>query len=107
MTHVQLPGAPLSPRSAVVTVGTFDGVHRGHRAVLDKLIEVAGARNQQSVIVTFDPHPLHVIRPESAPRLLTTTEERTALLRSAGADRVEVIPFTTELAAFPPRKFVE
>jgi riboflavin kinase / FMN adenylyltransferase len=107
MTRVQLPGAVLAPRSAVVTVGTFDGVHRGHRAVLDKLVEVARARNEQSVILTFDPHPLHVIRPESAPRLLTTTEERTALLRAAGADRVAVMHFTTELASFPPRKFVE
>jgi riboflavin kinase / FMN adenylyltransferase len=107
MTRAQLPGAALPPRSAVVTVGTFDGVHRGHQAVLHTLVAVARERRQQSVILTFDPHPLHVIRPETAPRLLTTTEERSALLRAAGADRVSVLPFTRELSSYPPRRFVE
>jgi riboflavin kinase/FMN adenylyltransferase len=107
MTPVQLPGAALPPRSTVVTVGTFDGVHRGHQAVLETLVSVARERQQQSVILTFDPHPLYVIRPERAPKLLTTTKERTALLRAAGADRVALMQFTTELADYPPRKFVE
>ena len=107
MTPVHLPGAAMPPRSAVVTVGTFDGVHRGHQAVLETLVTVARERKQQGVILTFDPHPLYVIRPDSAPKLLTTTEERTALLREAGADRVAVMQFTAELSSFPPRRFVE
>ena len=58
MTPVHLPGTALPPRSTVVTVGTFDGVHRGHQAVLDSLVKVGHERAQESIILTFDPHPL-------------------------------------------------
>ncbi|HSL72679.1 MAG TPA: bifunctional riboflavin kinase/FAD synthetase [Longimicrobiales bacterium] len=107
MTPLHLPGAPLPPRSAVVTVGTFDGVHRGHRAVLDALLDTARRRGRQSVVVTFDPHPLYVVRPQTAPRLLTTTAELLELLHASAVNLVAIVPFNAELAAFPPRRFVE
>jgi riboflavin kinase / FMN adenylyltransferase len=69
------PSAPRSlfaPRTSVVTVGTFDGVHRGHWMVLEAVRDRAAAERRRSVLVTFDPHPLRIVRPEAAPPLLTT-----------------------------------
>ncbi len=102
-----LPGQALLPRSAAVTVGTFDGVHRGHQAVLRRLNEVALERNLKSVVVTFEPHPLRIVRPEAAPRRLCTASEKAELLDASGVDQVAVVPFTHELAAYSPREFVE
>lgn len=104
---IQLPGARAPQHSTVITVGTFDGVHRGHRAVLDRLRDTAHRMGLTSLVVTFDPHPLRVVRPDSAPRLLTDTEERVALLRASGVDDVAVVPFTRALSQLPPRDFVE
>ena len=104
---VVLPGAVRAPRSAVATVGTFDGVHLGHQAVLEELKRQARARGKPSVVVTFDPHPLRIVRPEAAPRLLCTTAEKVALLRASGVDEIAVVQFTRALAAYSPREFVE
>ena len=104
---VVLPGAARAPRSVVATVGTFDGVHLGHQAVLEELKREASARGKPSVVVTFDPHPLRIVRPEAAPRLLCTTAEKVALLRASGVDEIAVVQFTRALAAFSPREFVE
>jgi riboflavin kinase/FMN adenylyltransferase len=104
---VVLPGAARAPRSVVATVGTFDGVHLGHQAVLEELKREAGARRKPSVVVTFDPHPLRIVRPEAAPRLLCTTPEKVALLRASGVDEIAVVPFSRALAAYSPREFVE
>jgi riboflavin kinase/FMN adenylyltransferase len=90
----------------VVTVGTFDGVHRGHQAVLAEIIRRARAREAESVVVTFDPHPLAIVNPRAAPPLLTLPAERRRLLEEAGVDRVETVPFTTELAGLEPEAFV-
>lgn len=91
--------------AAVVVIGNFDGVHPGHREVL------AEARRRQPglplVVVTFWPHPVSVLRPEVGPMLLTSLEARIELLTQAGADRVEVIDFTREFAAWSPSDFVE
>ncbi|HMA44356.1 MAG TPA: bifunctional riboflavin kinase/FAD synthetase [Gemmatimonadales bacterium] len=92
--------------SAVVTVGTFDGVHRGHQAVLAEIVERAQRRGTESVVVTFDPHPLAVVNPAAAPRLLTLPAERQRLLVSSGVDRVVTLPFTPELARLGPEEFV-
>ncbi|HEY6059934.1 MAG TPA: adenylyltransferase/cytidyltransferase family protein, partial [Gemmatimonadales bacterium] len=70
--------------SAVVTVGTFDGVHRGHQAVLAEIVARARRRGAESVVVTFDPHPLAVVNPTAAPRLLTLPAERQRLLMASG-----------------------
>lgn len=83
-------------RKTAVTVGTFDGVHRGHRAVLDFLTEEASRRGLSPVAVTFDPHPLWVVSPDRAPLLLETPEERAELLREAGVE-VVTVDFTPEV----------
>lgn len=90
----------------VVTVGTFDGVHRGHQAVLGEVIRRARAREAESVVVTFDPHPLAIVNPRAAPPLLTLPAEKQQLLEAAGVDRVETVPFTTALAGLEPEAFV-
>src|SRR5207249_2760360 len=82
----------------VATVGTFDGVHRGHRAVLAEIVRRARTRGLASLIVTFDRHPLEVVNPPAAPRLLTLPDEKRALLAELGLDRIELLPFTGELA---------
>jgi riboflavin kinase / FMN adenylyltransferase len=92
---------------AVVTVGTFDGVHLGHRRVLDALCTAARAWNALSLLVTFDPHPLRIVRPVSAPPLLTTPQEKIEILAQSELRRVAFLRFTPSLAAFPPRRFVE
>jgi riboflavin kinase / FMN adenylyltransferase len=91
----------------VVTVGNFDGVHLGHQHVLGRAREVAAdLGGLPVVVVTFDPHPIAVLRPEHAPPTLTTIETRTALLAEAGADDVLVLPFTRDVAAWSPERFV-
>jgi riboflavin kinase / FMN adenylyltransferase len=91
----------------VVTVGTFDGVHRGHRRVLHELSRVARARNARSLLITFDPHPLRILRPEHAPPLLSTPAEKIEILAQSDLDRVAFLRFTPTLAAYSPRTFVE
>jgi riboflavin kinase/FMN adenylyltransferase len=83
---------------AVVTVGMFDGVHRGHRALLDRVAAEAAARGLPAAAVTFDRHPLAVLRPGSEPPLLTTLDRKVELLGQAGVDAVLVLAFTKELS---------
>jgi riboflavin kinase/FMN adenylyltransferase len=93
---------------AVVTIGNFDGVHLGHRHVLSECRRVAERLGGLPVVaVTFDPHPMTVIRPDKAPQPLTSVADRTAMLAAAGADAVLVLRFTTELAEWPAEKFAE
>lgn len=94
------------PASAV-TVGTFDGVHRGHRFVVDRLVHAAHARGLRSVLVTFEPHPLRVVNPAAAPQLLTTADEKREALAAAGLDDVAVVPFDAALAALEADQFVD
>jgi riboflavin kinase/FMN adenylyltransferase len=99
-------GLPL-PDGAVITVGTFDGVHRGHLDVLATLVRHAEARGVPSVVVTFDPHPLEVVNPAAAPPLLTERSEKLAIFAQAGVSYVAVLPFTRALAAFEAERFVD
>jgi riboflavin kinase / FMN adenylyltransferase len=93
---------------SVVTIGNFDGVHRGHRHVIDEARQLAGRLGDLPVVaVTFDPHPMTVIRPDKAPEPLTSVETRIALLAAAGADAVLVLRFTPELADQPAEVFAE
>ena len=90
----------------VVTIGNFDGVHHGHRVLVQRARSRANAvPGSRVVVVTFDPHPLRVLRPEAAPELLTTMPRRTELLLEAGADEVVVLPFTRELSGKSPEEF--
>jgi riboflavin kinase/FMN adenylyltransferase len=91
---------------AVVTVGTFDGLHRGHQRVLAEVVGRAQQRGLASVLVTFDPHPLEVLNPAACPKLLTLPEEKQELLAGTGLDRVVVLPFTREVAQQSPEEFI-
>lgn len=91
---------------SVVTLGNFDGVHKGHQAVLSTVVEQAGARGAPSVAVTFDPHPVAVLHPEKAPQIITSPEQRLDLLSAAGLDAVLVMEFTREFAQWTPERFV-
>jgi riboflavin kinase/FMN adenylyltransferase len=91
----------------VITVGTFDGVHLGHRHVLEALARAAHERGEDSLLVTFDPHPLRIVRPEYAPPLLTTSQEKIEILAQSDVQQVAILRFTPALAAYPPRRFVE
>jgi len=102
------PAEQLSDVEAtVVTVGTFDGVHCGHQDVLARLRTRASAPRRASLLVTFDPHPLEVLNPESAPALLTTREEKLALLERSELDVVAIVPFTADLAQRSASEFVD
>jgi riboflavin kinase/FMN adenylyltransferase len=103
------PASALPDRIAgtVVTVGTFDGVHRGHQDVLARLTARARKARCPSLLVTFASHPLELINPASAPPLLTTREEKLALLHDAGLDYVAMLPFTRELADLSAEEFVD
>ena len=90
----------------VVSIGNFDGVHVGHRFILDRVKQSARARSLRSVAVTFDPHPLRFLRPETCPRLITPLETRLELLADAGVDAVLVLPFTAELSRMRAGEFV-
>jgi riboflavin kinase / FMN adenylyltransferase len=90
----------------VVSIGNFDGVHLGHRFILDRLRQSAAARSLRSVAVTFDPHPLRFLRPETCPKLITPLETRIELLEEAGVDAVLVLPFTAELSRMRAAEFV-
>jgi riboflavin kinase/FMN adenylyltransferase len=92
----------------VVTIGNFDGVHLGHQHVIRRAREVADELGVRDVVaVTFDPHPIAVLRPEHAPPTLTTIETRVRLLEEAGADDVLVIPFSREIADWSPERFID
>ncbi len=102
-----LPGIPRDGRGSVVTVGTFDGVHRGHWAVLDEIAKRARSTGRRAVLVTFHPHPLRIVKPEIAPLLLTLPSEKKEILAESGLDYAVFLSFTHELAQYSPRRFVE
>ena len=101
-----LDAVPTELGRTVVTVGNFDGVHRGHQHVVARAREVAAVHELPVVAVTFDPHPIAVLRPEHAPPTLTTLETRAALLGEAGVDALLVVPFDRDVAAWTPERFV-
>jgi len=102
-----LGDVPTDLTGTVVAIGNFDGVHRGHRAVLHRLAGIARERGSLSVAITFDPHPVLVLRPDEAPVPLTTLEHRLELMAATGLDAVLVLPFTHELATWSPERFVD
>jgi len=101
-----LAAVPLDVGPCVVTLGNFDGVHAGHRAVLARLVELARSHGARAVAVTFDPHPLQVLHPDRAPELITGLDQRLDLLAAVGVDATLVMTFTHELAQWTPEEFV-
>ncbi len=93
-------------RGSVVTVGTFDGVHLGHWAVLREMAARARRDNRRSVLVTFEPHPLEIVNPQAAPRLLTVGDERLEILAQGELDLIVFLPFTHALSQYSPEAFV-
>lgn len=92
---------------SVVTIGVFDGVHRGHQKVIGRAAELAAELGLPCVVVTFDPHPDEVVRPGSHPPLLSSGARRPELLAEVGADAIMVLPFTLELSRMGPDEFVQ
>jgi riboflavin kinase/FMN adenylyltransferase len=94
------------PRGSVVAIGNFDGVHRGQRAILDRVVARARELRVAAVVVTFDPHPLSVLRPEQAPLAITTPAQKERLLAEAGITVMLVVRFSREFARTSARQFV-
>ena len=98
--------SPDLPYGCVLTIGNYDGIHRGQRSVIDKVVERAKVRGSQAVVVTFEPHPVAVLRPDEAPARLTLDSQREALLRDAGVDALLVVRFTREFSETSAESFV-
>ncbi len=99
-------GIPSDGRGAVVTVGTFDGIHRGHWEVLKEIERRARVGARRAILVTFDPHPLRIVKPDIAPPLLTTPDEKKEILAESGLDYAVFLRFTPALSRYPPERFV-
>ena len=97
---------PADVGATVVTIGNFDGVHLGHRTLIARARAKADQLGVDLVAVTFDPHPMAVLRPEHAPAMLTDVETRCGLLAECGVDDILVLPFSREIAAWTPEEFV-
>lgn len=93
-------------KGAIVTVGTFDGVHLGHRRVLEEIARRAKASGHQSVLITFEPHPLEVVNPAAAPPLLTLADERREILAQSDLDLLVFYEFTRETSQLAPDQFI-
>jgi riboflavin kinase/FMN adenylyltransferase len=106
--QVHTEAGALPPfRNAVVTIGTFDGVHRGHRRIIEQVLQAAADVGGESVIITFHPHPRMVVAGgQKSPSLLTTLEERIELLSSLGVDHLVVIPFTPEFSEMEAEQYL-
>ena len=91
----------------VVTIGNFDGIHLAHQQLLRRVRECAVEQNAASVAITFDPHPIQILAPQKAPRLITPWPLKLELFEKSGVDRLLILPFTEEFSQWPPEKFVE
>ena len=100
-------GLPPTVEGTVVTVGTFDGVHRGHLDVIQRLVDQARDAGKPSLLVSFDPHPLEIVNPAAAPLLLTTSEEKLEVLAETGLEYFAIVPFTHELSSYGAEEFVD
>ncbi len=106
-THYQLDRLPRF-RRAVITIGSFDGVHRGHQQLLARIRKMAEMRDGESVVITFDPHPRSVLQPaDTSLRLLSTTEEKAAFCDEQGIDHLVVVPFSIEFSQQSPAEYIE
>jgi len=93
--------------NTALTIGNFDGVHRGHKRLIHRVLDFAREHDLTPALLTFDPHPSRIVAPARAPRLLTTLEQRTKLIHAAGIEHIEVLPFTAETAKLTAEQFVK
>lgn len=105
---IQFPDDPRPPRwhHPVLALGNFDGLHRGHIKIIERIRRVASERGATAVVMTFDPHPPRIVRPDKAPPLLMTRAQRLEALEQAGVDGVAIVRFTHELSRWDPETFV-
>ncbi|MFH1312269.1 MAG: bifunctional riboflavin kinase/FAD synthetase [Candidatus Eisenbacteria bacterium] len=101
-----LPGS-RAPKKSVVTIGAFDGIHIGHRRILDEVVMLAKGLGVRGVVVTFDPHPLAILQPDEAPHLLTSLDEKRRLIEEAGMDDLVLLRFSPNLACQSAEWFVK
>ena len=92
---------------SAVSIGNFDGVHFGHRRILQRVKEIADRNGWKASVLTFDPHPTRVVAPDRTPPLLTSPDRRAALMSEAGIEQVLILPFTKELAGLSPEEFAQ
>src|SRR5689334_10846853 len=104
--HFPEDARPARWSQPVLALGNFDGVHRGHRKILERLRRVAGERGATSVVMTFDPHPPRVVRPDKAPPLIMTKTQKLEALEDAGVQGAAIVRFTPELSQWDPETFV-
>ncbi len=102
-----IPELPQPMPRTVAAIGNFDGVHRGHQEIIGRVLDRARTMGAQSIAVTFDPHPLALLRPDQAPKLITPIPQRLQLLAKTGIDATLVIPFTREFSLLTAREFAE
>ena len=102
-----LDDVPGALGRTVVVIGNFDGVHLGHQHVVARARAIADREHLDLVAVTFEPHPMAVLRPEHAPSMLSHVDDRAALLMASGADEVLALPFSRDVAAWTPEEFIE
>jgi riboflavin kinase / FMN adenylyltransferase len=106
MTYRSLAEIPADFGPCALTIGNFDGVHRGHQRILRRVIEIARAEGWRSAVLTFDPHPTKLVAPHNTPLLLTTPEKRAELMQALGIDEVLIVPFDSLIAQLPAEDFV-
>lgn len=94
-------------RNAVITIGTFDGVHLGHKVILDEVVKHAADMNGESILLTFEPHPRKLLFPDQPLKLLTPLEEKIALITATGIQHVVVVPFTKEFASLSADAYIK
>ena len=105
--YYKLEDVPANFGPSLVSVGNFDGVHRAHLRVLEEIVTRSAQKRARSVAVTFEPHPMRILRPDAGLKLLTPTPKKIRLLEKTGIDAVVVIPFTRDLSLMSPREFVK
>src|ERR1044071_6562439 len=108
MQIIHFPDDPRPVRwvQPILALGNFDGVHRGHRKILDRVRRVAQERGAASIVMTFDPHPPRVVRPDKAPPLLMTIGQKLEAIAEAGVQGAAIVRFTPELSRWDPEMFV-
>ena len=106
MIYRNIADVPPDFGPCAITIGNFDGVHKGHRQIMQRVRAIAQEEEWKAAVLTFDPHPSRLVAPDRAPRLLTTPEQRARLMLEQGIDEVLILPFTPEVAKLTPEDFV-